>query len=145
MNFEPKAPGPIRLLLVEDHAQVAMALEAAFETVEDIDLVARARTVEEAVSATGEHRPDLVLLDRLLPDGDGVDAIGRLRGQNPRTRVLVYTGGADRAIADQVRAAGGDGLVLKAGLLDELLGTIRRVAAGEKSFDVDLSGRPTRR
>jgi DNA-binding NarL/FixJ family response regulator len=124
---------------------VAMALEAAFELVDDIDVVGLGRNVEEAVSATGEHRPDLVLLDRLLPDGDGIDAIGRLHEQSPGTRVLVFTGGADRAIADRVRAAGGDGLVLKAGLLDELLSTIRRVAAGEKSFDVDLSVRQSRR
>lgn len=122
-----------------------MALDAAFETVADIDLVARARTIAEAVSATGEHRPDLVLLDRRLPDGDGIDAIGRLREQSPGTRVLVFTGGADRVIAERVVAAGGDGLVLKAGLLDDLLDTIRRVAAGEKSFDVDLPGRQARR
>jgi DNA-binding NarL/FixJ family response regulator len=138
LNSEPNAPEPIRLLLVEDHAQVAMALTAAFEIVEDIDLVARARTIEEAVSAAAQQQPDLVLLDRLLPDGDGVDAIGRLREQNPAARVLIFTGGADRATADRVRAAGGVGLVLKAGLLDELFGTIRRVAAGGESFDIDL-------
>ncbi|HEY9293496.1 MAG TPA: response regulator transcription factor [Microlunatus sp.] len=141
MNPQQNAPGPIRLLLVEDHAQVAMALAAAFETVDDIDLVARASTIEEAVSATGEHLPDLVLLDRRLPDGDGIDAIGRLREQHPATRVLVFTGEADRVIADRVRAAGGDGLVLKAGLLNGLLGAARRVAAGEQTFDVELSER----
>lgn len=145
LNYQPNAPGPIRLLLVEDHALVATALEAAFEIVEDIDLVARTRTIEEAVAATREHRPDLVILDRQLPDGDGIDAIGRLREQSPGTRILVFTGGADRAMADRVRAAGGDGLALKAGLLDELLGTIRRVAAGEKYFNVDLSARHIRR
>ena len=51
--------------------------------------------------------------------------------------LLVFTGEADRVIADRVREAGGDGLVLKAGLLDELLGTTRRVAAGEQSFDIE--------
>ena len=137
--------GPIRLLLVEDHAQVAMALGAAFEVVPDIELVARARGVEEAVAAAGEHRPDVVLLDRRLPDGDGIEAIARLREQSPDSRVLVFTGGADRAVAERVAAAGGAGLLLKAGLLDDLLGTIRRVAAGEDSFDVDLPGRPARR
>lgn len=122
-----------------------MALEAAFEIVEDIDLVATARTIEQAVSATGEHRPDLVILDRQLPDGDGIDAIGRLHEQHAGTRVLVFTGGADRATVDRVRAAGGDGLALKAGLLDELFDTIRRIAAGEKSFDIDPSERQIRR
>jgi len=122
-----------------------MALEAAFETVTDIDLVAIARTVEAAVSATAEHRPDLIILDRQLPDGDGIDAIGRLREQHRAVRVLVFTGGADRATVDRVRAAGGDGLALKAGLLDELLATIRRVAAGEEFFEIDPSERQIRR
>ncbi|WP_236792421.1 response regulator transcription factor [Amycolatopsis sp. GM8] len=145
MSSSPSATGPIRLLLVEDHAQVAMALDAAFETVPDIELVARARAIEEAVSATGEHQPDVVLLDRRLPDGDGIDAIGRLHEQSPDSRILVFTGGADRTVADRVAAAGGAGLLLKAGLLEDLLDTIRRVAAGEDSFDVDLPGRPARR
>ncbi|SDT29921.1 response regulator [Microlunatus soli] len=137
-NSQPNAPGPIRLLLVEDHAQVAMALVAAFETVEDIDLVGTAGTIAEAVSLAAELGPDLVLLDRRLPDGDGVDAIAPLREHHPSGRVLIFTGEADRAIADRVRAAGGDGLVLKAGRLDNLLSTIHRVAAGEQSFDVGL-------
>ncbi len=145
VSSSPSATGPIRLLLVEDHAQVAMALDAAFETVPDIELVARARAIEEAVSATGEHQPDVVLLDRRLPDGDGIDAIGRLHEQSPDSRILVFTGGADRTVADRVAAAGGAGLLLKAGLLEDLLDTIRRVAAGEDSFDVDLPGRPARR
>lgn len=141
----PPDSGPIRLLLVEDHSQVAMALGAAFETVPDIELVAQAGAIAEAVSATGEHQPDVVLLDRRLPDGDGIDAIGRLREQSPQSRVLVFTGGADREIVERVAAAGGAGLLLKAGLLEDLLDTIRRVAAGEDSFDVDLPGRPARR
>lgn len=141
----PESTAPITLLLVEDHAQVAMALGAAFETVPDIEVVASAKAIEEAVSATGEHRPDVVLLDRRLPDGDGIDAIGRLHERSPSSRVLVFTGGADRSVAERVAAAGGAGLLLKAGLLEDLLDTIRRVAAGEDSFDVDLPGRSARR
>lgn len=137
MNDQTNPAGPIRLLLVEDHVQLAIALTAGFETVDDIDVVGQAGTVEEAVSATLEHRPDLVLLDRLLPDGDAVESIGRLREQHPSTTVLVFTGEADRAIADRVRAAGGNGLVQKAGRLDELVRTIRRVAGGADAFEPD--------
>jgi DNA-binding NarL/FixJ family response regulator len=146
-SSSPEGPesGSVRLLLVEDHAQVSMALSAAFETVPDIDLLASARTIEEAVTATGEYRPDVVLLDRRLPDGDGIDAIGRLHEQCPQARVLVFTGGADRSVIAKVAAAGGAGLLLKAGLLEDLVDTIRRVAAGQDSFDVDLPGRPVGR
>jgi len=136
---------PIRLLLVEDHSLVAMALDSAFETVSDIELVGQAGSIEEAVTATAEHQPDVVLLDRRLPDGDGIDAIGTLREQCAKARVLVFTGGADRSAVARIAAAGGAGLLLKAGLLEDLLDTIRRVAAGEQFFDIDLPGRPARR
>lgn len=129
---------PVRLLLAEDHPVVAMALDSAFEVVADIQLVATAGSIEETVRAAGSQRPDVILLDRRLPDGDGVDAIGRLRVASPDSRVLVFTGSADQAIVDRIAAAGGAGLILKAGLLEDLLDTIRRVAAGQDSFDVDL-------
>ncbi|NKQ52029.1 response regulator transcription factor [Amycolatopsis sp. K13G38] len=136
---------PIRLLLVEDHSLVAMALDSAFETVTDIELVGQARSIEEAVAATAELQPDVVLLDRRLPDGDGIDAIGTLREQCGHTRVLIFTGGADRSVVARIAAAGGAGLLLKAGLLEDLLATIRRVAAGQDFFDIDLPGRPASR
>ncbi|WP_067893420.1 response regulator [Nocardia vaccinii] len=130
--------GPTRLLLAEDHPMVVMALESAFELVEDIDLVETTGSVAAAVAAAARIRPDVILLDRRLPDGNGIDAIGRLREVSPAARVLVFTGDADRTTRDRVIAAGGAGLVLKTGLFDDLLEIVRRVAAGENCFDVDL-------
>jgi DNA-binding NarL/FixJ family response regulator len=128
----------IRLLLVEDHPVVAMALDSAFETVTDLELIGTVPLIEEAVTVVARDRPDVVLLDRYLPDGDGIEAIGRLRAACQDSRVLVFTGDADQAVVERVMAAGGAGLLLKAGLLEDLLNTIRRVAGGQDSFDVDL-------
>lgn len=136
------APRTIRLLLVDDHALVVTAMVAAFEDVPDMDLVGTASTAEEAVARTVEHRPDVVLLDRRLPDGDGVEAIARIRDASPEARVLIFTGAADQAIADRVADAGGAGLLLKAGVLEDMLAAIRSIAAGNSSFDVRPSGRP---
>jgi DNA-binding NarL/FixJ family response regulator len=130
--------GRTTLLLAEDHPMVVVALESAFELVEDIDIVATAGSVAETVTAAAETLPQVILLDRRLPDGNGIDAIGLLRQVSPQARVLIFTGDADRATLDRVIAAGGAGLVLKTGLFDDLLGVIRRVAAGEDCFDVDL-------
>ncbi|PXY25244.1 hypothetical protein BAY59_24865 [Prauserella coralliicola] len=132
----------MRLLLVEDHSMVAMALGSAFEAVDDIELVGHVASIKQAVAATERERPDVVLLDRRLPDGDGIDAIATLRDRSPDSRVLVFTGVADRQVADRVAEAGGAGLLLKAGLLEDLLDTIRRVAAGQQVFDVDSPERP---
>lgn len=57
---------------------------------------------------------------------------------SPETRVLIFTGDANRAMVDRVIAAGGAGLVLKTGMFDDLLDAIRRVAAGQDCFEVDL-------
>ncbi|PXY34023.1 hypothetical protein BA062_17630 [Prauserella flavalba] len=132
----------MRLLLVEDHSMVAMALGSAFEAVDDIELIGHVASIKQAVAAIERERPDVVLLDRRLPDGDGIDAIGSLRDRSPESRVLVFTGVADREVADRVAEAGGAGLLLKAGLLEDLLDTIRRVAAGQQVFDVDSPGWP---
>ena len=138
---EPTSP-VIRLLLVDDHALVVMAMSAAFEDAPDIELVGTAAAAEEAVALARHYRPDVVLLDRRLPDGDGVDAIGRLLDVAPDARVVIFTGAADQAVVDRVVEAGGAGLLLKAGALEDMLDTIRSVAAGNSSFDAHPTGRP---
>ncbi|QWF76856.1 response regulator transcription factor [Amycolatopsis sp. CA-230715] len=124
----------VRLLLVEDHDMVADALALAFDEVEDVEVVARARSVAETVVAAERHRPSVVLLDRRLSDGDAVASIGEILEASPDSRVLVYTGDANRALADRVVVAGGSGLVLKAGPFGDLVGAIRRVADGYGVF-----------
>ncbi len=114
---------------------VVVALTSAFELVDDIEVVATSGSIAETLGAAERVRPDLILLDRRLPDGNGIDAIGRLLQVSPKARIVVFTGDADRSMRDQVIEAGGAGLVLKTGLFDDLLDIIRRVAAGEDYFD----------
>ncbi len=134
----PPAATPIRVLLVEDHKMVAEALGAAFEEFPEIDLVASEESLTDGLIAAAAHRPDIVLLDRRLPDGDGIEAIARLRDVSPSSRVLVLTGDANSAIAARILEVGGAGLLLKSGLLDELVTAIRTVAAGDVVIDPEL-------
>jgi DNA-binding NarL/FixJ family response regulator len=123
---------PTRVVLVEDHDMVAEAMALAMQRADDIEIVARARSIATALTEVGRCKPDVVLLDRRLPDGDAIDAIGPLSEFG--ARVLMLTGEATATVAARVAEAGGCGLVLKSAGLDELEDAVRRVAGGEVVF-----------
>lgn len=129
----PPAHDPIRVLLVEDHDMVAEAISLAFQATAGLEVVGTARSVSGALAATREHRPDVVVLDRRLPDGDGTAAIADLAALG--ARVLVLTGEATASTAARVVEVGGAGLVLKSAGLEDLADAVRRVADGEAVFD----------
>lgn len=127
---------PIRVVLVEDHDMVAEAMTLALQRADDIEIVARARSIATALEEVRRHRPDVVLLDRRLPDGDAIDAIGSLGALD--ARVLVLTGEATSTVAARVVEAGGSGLVLKSAGLGDLEDAVRRVADGEAVFGAEF-------
>ncbi|MEU1123899.1 response regulator transcription factor [Streptomyces sp. NPDC005899] len=138
----PTSPSsrPVRILVVEDHDMVAEALCLALDRSPDLQIVGRAGSLAAALVAAGQHEPDLVLMDRRLPDGDGVGAIADLRALLPDVRVLVLTGEVSGSVAARVAETGGAGLILKARGLRDLEDAVRRVAAGEVVFGPDLLG-----
>ncbi|TWP51693.1 response regulator transcription factor [Lentzea tibetensis] len=126
---------PIRVVIVEDHDMVAEAIALALER-SNVRVTARADTMALALAEVTRHRPDVVVLDRRLPDGDGIDLIGELAALG--ARVLVLTAEATAAVATRVAETGGSGLLLKSSKLDELVVGVHRVASGEAVFDSRL-------
>lgn len=124
-----------KVVLVEDHDMVAEAIGLALERA-GIEVIARATTVATALAETRRSRPDVVLLDRRLPDGDGTALIPELVLNG--AKVLVLTGEATASVAARVAEAGGAGLILKSARLDELVDAVRKVADGEVVFDQRL-------
>lgn len=114
---------------------VAEAIGLALER-SGIEVIARASTVASALAEARRGKPDIVLLDRRLPDGDGTALIPELVAGG--ARVLVLTGEATASIAARVAEAGGAGVILKTARLDELVDAVKRVAAGEVVFDPKL-------
>ncbi len=127
---------PTRVVLVEDHDMVAEAMALAMQRADDLEIVARARSIASALTEVRRHKPDVVLLDRRLPDGDAIDAIGAISELG--ARVLMLTGEATSTVAARVAEAGGSGLVLKSAGLDELEDAVRRVADGEAVFGAEF-------
>ena len=118
-------PDPARLLVVDDEAMILELLSgslrfAGFEVV-------TAASGAEAVRAVASSPPDLVLLDVMLPDGDGFEVAGRIRSAGPDVPVIFLT--ARDAVADRVTGfhAGADDYVTKPFSLDEVLGRVRAV------------------
>ncbi|MFC6087657.1 response regulator [Saccharothrix lopnurensis] len=130
----PRAP--VRVVLVEDHHLVAEVIRLAWEDSDEVEVVSTAGSVTDALADVRRHRPDVVLLDRRLPDGDGLRAVSSFVEFG--ARVLVLTGEATVSAASRVAESGASGLVLKSSRLDELTEAVRRVAEGEVVFDGGL-------
>jgi DNA-binding NarL/FixJ family response regulator len=128
----------IRILLVDDHELLRSALRLRLEQEEGIVPVGDAGTVEQAVIKARALQPDVVLLDLLLPDRSGHDAIPDLLKVCPTTHVLVVSSQTQPTSVRQAITAGARGYVPKRASYTKLIEAIRRVAAGERYVDPSL-------
>jgi two-component system, NarL family, response regulator LiaR len=124
----------IRVLIVDDHVIVRAGLRFLLSTVPDIDVVGEAEDGLQAVSQYRQLAPDVVLLDLVMPNMDGVTALVEVKRIDPRAHVLVLTSfGADEKVFAAIRA-GALGYLLKDTPAPELLQAIRTVHEGRASL-----------
>jgi two-component system response regulator NreC len=120
----------IEIVVADDHPVVRGGLRHILEEQEDLEVVGEASDVEEAVRKVSAFKPDLLLLDLMMPGGPSVDSIPDVHAKSEATRIIVFTMLSD---LDQVRAAlraGANGFVLKETRTDTLLEAVREVARG---------------
>ena len=120
----------IRLLLVDDHEIVRRGLRELLESNDDLKVIAEAGSLEEALNLSLDE-VDVAVLDVRLPDGSGVDLCRSLHEQRPALACLMLTSFADNEALSASMLAGARGYVLKNVRGDDLVTSIRRVAAGE--------------
>jgi NarL family two-component system response regulator LiaR len=135
----------VRLLLVDDHAVVREGLRAFLRLVPGIEVVGEAADGVDAVRVAAEVRPDVVLLDLLMPGGDGVAALRALREAVPEARVLVLTSFTDDAQIFAAMEAGAAGYLLKDIEPEALAAAVREVAAGNPVLHPRVATRLMRR
>lgn len=128
-------PPKVRVMLVDDHEVVRLGLQRMLSCTSEIEVVGSASSGEEALALTRDLCPDLVLLDLSLTGMHGLEVLTRLRESGPEPKVLVLTVHDDTDIVVQAVRGGAQGYVLKDASQEELLGAIRRVAAGQTYFD----------
>lgn len=135
----------IRLVIVDDHSVVREGLRAFLRLQEGIDVVGEAAGADEAIRVAAAASPDVVLLDLVMPDGDGIGAIRRLLEVAPGARVLVLTSFADDAQIFAAVAAGAAGYLLKDVDPGALADGIRDVHAGRPALHPSVAQRLMRR
>jgi DNA-binding NarL/FixJ family response regulator len=131
----------IRVLLVDDHAVVREGLRAFLELQEGIEVSGEAADGEEAIDAAARLRPDVILMDLVMPRLDGVTAMRSLRERAPGARVIVLTSFLDDDKLLPALRAGAAGYLLKNAEPREVVRAVRAASAGEALIDPVVAAR----
>lgn len=129
------AEGIIRLLLVDDHPVVRDGLRRIQELEPRVQFVAEAGTQLAAVEAARRFRPEMILMDVRLPDGDGIAACREIKAFLPEAHVLFLTSYADNRLVLAAMEAGGDGYLLKESGGQRILAAIHSILNGGTVFE----------
>jgi two-component system response regulator NreC len=131
----------IRVLVVDDHAVVRSGLRRVLDAEPDIETVGEAPNAERAVFEAIEQKPDVVLMDVVMPGKSGIEIIPTLQQVVPEARVLLLSMQDDPRYLREAFAAGASGYVLKEAADTEVVDAVRAVAAGERYVHPALGAR----
>src|SRR4051812_29825626 len=128
----------MRVLILDDHQLFADALVHLLSAETDVEVIGATRTIADAQRLAAEQQPDVLLVDFMLPDGNGADALDALHEAAPAAKRVVVTALADDATLAVVVGAGCDGIVTKDRAADELVRVLRAVVRGEAAIPPEL-------
>ncbi len=130
---------PIRVLITDDHSIVRKGIRALLATEADIEVVGEAGDGAEAATQAQALRPDVILMDLVMPKVDGIEATRRILAQQPGMRILVLTSfAADDKVFPAIKA-GALGYLLKDSGPDDLVQAIHQVYRGEPSLEPSIA------
>jgi DNA-binding NarL/FixJ family response regulator len=127
-------------MIVDDHEVVRFGLKNLLERRPDWKVVAEAGTVTEAIRRADEYRPDVIVMDIRLSDGNGIDACRAIVKTHPQIKVIMLTSFAEDELLFNAISAGAIGYVLKQVGNDDLIRAIETIARGEALLDPSVTG-----
>jgi NarL family two-component system response regulator LiaR len=133
-------PPPIRVLIVDDHYMVREGLKSFFSTVADVEVVAEGKDGVEAIALAEVHRPDVIVMDVVMPNTDGPTATGIIKERWPDTRIVGLTSFAEEDLARVMLGAGAIGYILKDASPEKLLAAVRDAQQGRGTVDTAVLG-----
>jgi DNA-binding NarL/FixJ family response regulator len=132
---------PARVLIADDHDVVRQGFRLVLGSQPDIEVVGEASNGREAIEQARRLRPDLVLMDVIMPVMDGLEATRRLKAEMPGVCVLMFTSHEEPEYLLEAIEAGAAGYVLKGAPVSRLIGGIRRALGGDSPLDQELAAR----
>jgi DNA-binding NarL/FixJ family response regulator len=130
----------IRVVIADDHPVYRAGLSGVLQEATDIEIVGEADGGNQAIDLAVEHDPDVVLMDLHMPDLNGIEATRRLATETPEVKVLVLTMLDDPESVLAALRAGARGYLVKGAAGDQIIETVRAVAAGRAVFGADVAG-----
>jgi DNA-binding NarL/FixJ family response regulator len=125
----------IRVLLVDDHAVVRRGLRGFLELLDDVEVVGEADNGQAGVDAAARLTPDVILMDLVMPELDGIGAIAAIKGARPETEIVALTSFIEEEKVTAALEAGASGYLLKDAEADDVASAIRAAYHGEVHLD----------
>lgn len=130
----------LRILLVDDHELMRDGLRSILEKEPGVEVAGEAASGREAVQRAQSLAPDLVVMDVVMKDLNGIEATRQIRAECPRAKVLALSSHSDRRYVNAILEAGASGYVLKANAYDELRRALQAVQRGNTYLSPDVTG-----
>src|SRR5204863_9160520 len=131
----------IRVLIVDDHAVVRSGLRLLLDAEDDLEPVGAAGNARDAIFQARALKPDVILLDVVMPEQTGLDVLPQLKHENPDAKVLILSMQDEPRYVREAFAAGASGYVLKEAADSELVAAIHEVAGGGRYVHPKLGAR----
>ena len=129
----------MKILLVDDHQMVRLGLKSYLELQDDIAEVSEAVNGKEGVEKALADRPDVIIMDIVMPEMNGIEATLAILKEWPEAKILILTSYLDNEKIYPVLAAGAHGYMLKTSSAEEILRAVKKVAKGEFAIETEVS------